>query len=159
MIEVLDRSVIDKKLESLIGRKQDIIKLKALAEGGKQLRDFARQTLVKKFPKANSAKGKSKRTMSDGIHVITDKQTKEVIVSIMKNYLNIWFELGTENRYLKDIHPKDDTHHKTYKKGEFRGKISPLHFFRDARESHSDEVIQTIESVILEELKNEFDNA
>lgn len=152
----LDRSVIDKKLEALIGRKQKEITWKAIVEGGELLQKYTRESLLQKFPKAKTAKGKSKYTMYEEVHMVKDKQINEVMVSVL-NYLSKWFEMGTTTRYLKEDHPKDEKHHKTYKKGEARGKITGLHYFRDARETHSDDVIQHIEDVILEALQNEFD--
>lgn len=154
----LDRSIIDRKLEALIGRKQKEITFNALVEGGKELQKYTRESLLQKFPKAKTAKGKSKRSMWDEVHIIKDKQTNEVMVSVM-NYLTKWYEMGTDTRYLKETHVKDETHHRTYKKGESRGRIKPLHYFREAREAHSDDVIQTIEDMILTALKKEFDNA
>ena len=154
--EVIDSSVIDKKLSSLVSRLQKEITWKGLLEGGKKLQEYTRDALLSKMPKAKSAKGKGKRTMYEEVHMITDKQINEVMVSVL-NYLTKWYEMGTENRYLKEDHPKDEKHHKTYKKGESRGKITGLHYFREARENHSDDVIEAISNVILDELKNEFD--
>lgn len=154
--EVIDSSVIEEKFNNLISRLQKEITWKAITEGGKLLQKYARESLLAKMPKAKTAKGKSKKTMYEQVHVINDKQVGESIVSVM-NYLTKFFETGTDRRYIKEDHPKDDKHHKTYKKGEARGKITGLHYFREAREAHSDDVIEAISNVILEELKNEFD--
>lgn len=155
---VLDRSLIEAKLESLISRKQHEIIMTALKAGGKEQLKYARENLVQKFPKARTAKGKSKRTMVEEIHMINDDMLERVIVSVM-NYLTKWYEMGTASRYLKENHPADDKHHRTYKKGEHRGQIKPLRYFREARETHEDDVIEAIENKVIQLLKKEFDNA
>lgn len=153
----VDMSVLAGKFDNLVSRLQREIMFKGLKAGGEKLQDYTRQSLQNKFPKASSAKGKSKKTMVESVHVIQEKAYNEVIVSVM-NYLTKWYETGTDERYLKEDHPKDSKHHKTYKKGESRGKIKPLHYFREARNNHEDDVVETIKDVIIKELKNEFDN-
>lgn len=153
---VIDRSIIDDKFNNLVSRLQQEIMMKALQAGGKALQQYTQQSLISKFAKATTAKGKGKRTMVEDVHIITDKAMNEVIVSVM-NYLTKWYEMGTGERYLKEDHPKDQQHHKTYKKGESRGHLTGLHYFREAREQHADDVIDVICKVVAEELKNEFD--
>lgn len=136
--------------------------LKALTAGGMALRDSAKQRLYKKMPKAASAVGREKDniTMLEGVRVSKNKSSDRaaVTVYILGNYLNRWFELGTDSRTLKRNHKADQKHHRTYKKGESRGKLSPLHFFKDAREQDMGKVKDIIFKVIENEIGKIFDD-
>lgn len=154
--QVLDRSLIDRKLNALVSRRQREIIMESLSAGATVLRDLTRENLLKKMPKATSAPGKGKRKMVEDVHIVKDKDMDNVIVSIM-NFLTKWYEMGTDNRYLRENHQADSKHHRTYKKGESRGQIKPLWFFRETRESRTDEVIEAIESTLTTLLKKEFD--
>lgn len=132
---------------------------KALTAGGMALRDAARGRLLKKMPQAATAKGRERNaTMIEGIRVSKNKSSDRAAVNvyILGNYLNRWFELGTQERKLKRSLKKDDNHRK-FKKGESRGKISGLHFFQEAREADIDKVRAVIFEVIKKEIGKIFD--
>ena len=137
------------------------ITLKALTAGGMALRDAARERLLKKMPQASTAKGREKdATMIEGVRVSKNKSSDRAAatVYILGNYLNRWFELGTDERKLKRSHKKDNNHHRKYKKGENRGKLTGLHFFKEARESDMNKVKDVIFAVIEREIGKIFDD-
>lgn len=135
--------------------------MKALTAGGMALRDAAKQRLLKKMPKAASAVGREKDniTMLEGVRVSKNKSSDRaaVTVYILGNYLNRWFEMGTDQRVLKRTHKADRKHHRTYKKGENRGKLSGLHFFKEAKEQDMSRVKDIIFQVIEREIGKIFD--
>lgn len=151
----IDSSQINKMFESLGQENQKKMMLKALKDGGNYLKEQTQKTLLSKFPKAKTAKGKGKKTMYEGIYTKVKKDYTEVDVSVMGSYLNIFFEGGTDKRYLrKDHKPKADSKlRRTLKKGEYRGELKPLNFFQDTRLKESDNVIKKIEDAIGDELK------
>ncbi len=148
----IDSSQIDKMFQSLRTSAQKEMMMKGLEKGGKVLQSATKERLLQKMPIASTAKGKAKKPMVDSVKVIKDKAYTEVIVSIMSNYLNVFFEGGTDERYLKKTGKKDSKHHKTYKKGEYRGRIKPLNFFADARKMNEDKMIDAIETTIIDEI-------
>lgn len=148
----IDASQVNKLFDNLNSDVQKQILMKGLEKGGKALQSATKERLLQKMPQAQSAMGKAKKTMVDSIKVIKDKAYTKVIISIMSHYLNVFFEQGTDGRYLKKTHPKDKDHHRTYKKGEYRGKLKPLHFFADARQQNERDVISAIETTIIDEL-------
>lgn len=145
-----------KLFEKLKDRLDRETTLKALTAGGMTLRDAAKSRLLKKMPNAVKAVGREKDniTMAEGVRVSKNKSSDRtaVTVYILGNYLNKWFELGTEQRQLKRNHKADNKHHRTYKKGENRGSITGLHFFREARESDMGKVKDIIFDVIENEI-------
>lgn len=125
------------------------IMMKALTIGGMVLRDSAKERLLKKMPKAQSAKGREKdTTMLEGIRVSKNESGGYVNVYILGNYLNRWFESGTDDRQLKRTNKAISNHHRTYKKGENRGRLSALHFFRDAKEQDMSQVMDKIIEIV-----------
>ena len=150
----IDASQIIEFFNNLNQDKQKEIMLKALKNGATYLKEETQKTLSSKFPKAQSTKGKAKKTMYEGIYTKANKDLTEVKVSVMGNYLNIFFEGGTDKRYLKKEHkPTSESKLKrTLKKGEYRGEIKPLNFFQETRKRESDNVIKKIEDIIGKEL-------
>ncbi len=148
----IDSSQVKKLFDNLNSDFQKQILMKGLEKGGKALQSATKERLLQKMPKAQSTKGRANKTMVDSIKVIKDNAYSKIIVSIMSHYLNVFFEQGTDGRYLKKHHKKDKDHHRTYKKGEYRGKIKPLHFFADARQQNERDVISAIETTIIDEL-------
>lgn len=145
---------------------------KGLLKGGKVLQQKTREVMLQKMPNASTAKGNNKKPMTESIRVINDRQMNEVIVSIMSNYLNIFFESGTKERYLKRTGAKDRERgyqsgdkrylyrkkgkEGRYKSGEYRGKIKPLNFFRDARNQSENDIIRAIEEEVMNQLNKIF---
>lgn len=153
---------IYKLFRDLEGKLDDEILGHSLIAGGMLLRDFVRERLVKKMPVATRAVGREKDniTMETGIRAAKNKANSRQYtnVYILGNYLNRWFESGTDERRLKRNHKKDKKHHKTYKKGESRGKIRGLHFFRETLQSDMQKVCERIMSVINKELSKIFND-
>lgn len=152
----IDSSQINQLFDSLNQDTQRQIMMKGLEKGGKVLQKATRQRLLQKMPVASRAIGASKKPMAESIRIIKDKDYSTVIVSIMKHYLNVFFEGGTDGRYLRKEHRKDSKHHRTYKKGEYRGRIKPLNFFAEARKESENDIINAIEEEIIKQLNKLF---
>ncbi len=140
-VEISAKDVF-KMIDRLKDKVDKDIMMTALTVGGMVLRDSARERLLKKLPKASSAVGREKDnvTMLEGIRVSKNEAGGYVNVYILGNYLNKWFETGTDDRFLKRNHKE----HRTYKKGEYRGRLSALRFFRDSQEQDMSKVMDKI---------------
>lgn len=149
----IDTSQIIELFDSLNLETQKDIMMKGLRKGAKYLQSKAQATLVRKFPKASSTQGKAKKTMVEGVTVRSNNAMTEVSVSVMSHYFNVFYESGTEERQLKKTHKKDKDHHRTYKKGESRGKLKPLNFFKETREQQENNVISVITDEIGKEIQ------
>lgn len=129
---------------------------KALTVGGMVLRDSAKSRLLKKMPIASRAVGREKDniTMLEGVRVSKNKTSDRAAatVYILGNYLNRWFEIGTDERRLKRTNKADNNRRRTYKKGENRGKITGLHFFQEAKEQDMGKVREKIIEVLEREI-------
>lgn len=168
----IDSKEITKLLDSLNNEIKGDLLQKGLFKGGKVLQQKTREVMVQRMPNATTAKGNNKKPMADSIKVKNDKQMNEVIVSIMSNYLNVFFEQGTKERYLKRTGAKDRERgyqrgdkrylyrkqgkEGRYKSGEYRGKIKALNFFRDARTQSENDIINAIEEEVMKHLNKIF---
>lgn len=151
----IDFTGVEKLFDSLNSESQKEIMMKGLKEGAKYLQEKTRDTLLQKFPNAQSAKGKAHKTMVEGVYIKPIKYMTEVDVSVMGNYLNIFFEGGTEERYRK-VRYKDNqgkTRVSKTQKGGYTGKLSPLNFFSTTRQREEDNVISTIKDEISKQIK------
>ena len=153
-VEISAKDVF-KMIDKLKTEVSSDIMMKALTIGGMVLRDSAKERLLKKMPKAQSAKGREKdTTMLEGIRVSKNESGGYVNVYILGNYLNSWFELGTDDRYLKRGHQfkrKNITRtgkYRQFKRKEYRGRLSALHFFREAREQEMSAVMDKIIEIV-----------
>lgn len=151
----IDSSQIESLFDSLNQDTQKQIMMKGLREGAKYLQSKTQQTLVRKFPKASSAKGKANNTMVEGVYIKPIKAMTEVDVSVMGNYLNIFFESGTKERYRKVRYTdsKGKTRVSKDKKGGYTGKLKPLNFFKETREQEENNVI----SIIIDDISKQLD--
>lgn len=154
----IDSSQITKLFNSFNQETQKEIMMKGLKEGAKYLQSKTQQTLVSKFPKASSTKGKANRTMYEGVTIKPIKVMTEVDVSVMGNYLNIFFEGGTKERYRKVryVDNKGKTRVSKEKKGGYTGKLKALNFFADTRQQEENNVIKTIEDEIGKQINKLF---
>ena len=150
----INTSQISALFNNLSQDKQKEMMMKALKKGADYLKEQTQKTLLTKFPKAKDVKGKANKTMYEGVYIKPNKDYTEVLISIMGNYLNVFFESGTDKRYLKKDHkPTSESKLKrTLKKGEYRGEIKPLNFFQDTRKRESENVTNKITEIIGEEL-------
>ena len=150
----IDSSQIENLFDSINQEAQKQIMMKGLRKGAKYLQGKTQDTLVRKFPKARTTKGgDKKRTMYEGVTVRGNNAITEVSVSIMSHYFNVFYESGTDERKLKRTHKKDANHHRTFKKGESRGKLKPLNFFKETREQEENNVI----SIIIDDIGKQLD--
>lgn len=150
----IDSSQVENLFDTLNQEIQKGIMMKGLKEGAKYLQKQTQQTLVQKFPKAQSAKGKANRTMVEGVYVKPKNYMTEVDVNVMGNYLNIFFEGGTDERYRKVRYKAKNGKNKIdhSKKGGYTGKITALNFFSTTRQREEDNVINTIQEEITKEI-------
>ena len=146
----IDSSQVTNLFNSLNQETQKEIMMKGLKQGAKYLQSKTQETLVRKFPKAQSTKGKANRTMYEGVTIKPIKVMTEVDVSIMSNYLNIFFEGGTDERYRKVRYQdkKGKTRVSKDKKGGYTGRLKALNFFAETRQQEENNVIKTIEDEI-----------
>ena len=149
------------KIESLLSELSDDIHneilMKGLKKGGDKLKENTQQIMLQKVPFAGYAKGYANKTMVEGVRVIKDRDYNEIIVSIMKNYLNIFFENGTTERYrkLRGVKPNGKTYRKDNTQNGYTGKVEGYHFFKEARENDSD-VIEAIKETIINEINKVY---
>lgn len=148
----LDTKSLSAILDNLNEDNRRAAMLSALRAGGKVLQEQTKESLKRKLGSgATSTSDRNRRPMEQGVRLIVDKDYNEVIVSIMKDYRLKWYELGTDQRYLRKDHPKDNDHRKTYKKGEYRGNITATNFFSEARNNDG-----PIIEAIVGELSNQI---
>ena len=163
-VVVSDKDVF-KMIDILKDKVSGEILMKGLAAGGILLRDSAKQRLYKKMPIASKAVGREKDniTMLEGIRVHKVEDENAVNVYILNNFMNRWFELGTDDRHLLRGHYfahdriKREGKYRKFKKNESRGKITALHFFRDAREQDMGKVMDKIIEVIDKQIEKVID--
>lgn len=160
-VEINERELF-RLFDSLKDKVSSELVSKALTVGGMLLRDSAKSRLLKKMPIASRAVGREKDniTMAEGVRVSKNKTSDRAsaTVYILGNYLNRWFELGTDERRLKRTNKADNKHRRTYKKGENRGKITGLHFFQEAKEQDMSKVREKIIEVIEKEIGKIWDD-
>lgn len=144
----IDSSEIDNILNNLNEENRKKALFNSLVKGGQELVKETQSELLSVLPNGKS--------MLKGIRLKKDKNYDEVKVHIMGDYRLKFFEMGTEERYLKKPLPKKNETNEL-KSGSknsggtpYRGKISPKYFFQKARE-HSNMV-----SVMIEKLINEI---
>lgn len=148
----IDHTNFDRILDNLNEDNRRAAMLSALRAGGKVLQEQTKESLKKKLGSgATSTSERNSKPMEQGVRLIVDKDYNEVVVSIMKDYRLKWYELGTDQRYLKKDHPKDNDHRKTYKKGEYRGSITATNFFSEAR-NNDGPICEAIVSTLANEI-------
>lgn len=133
----------------------------SLVKGGKELVEETKRELVKALP--NAARGERYGTpMTKGVKMKKDKDYDEVKIHIMGDYRLKFFEMGTDERYLKKPLPHKETSRYKYKSGSnntggtpHRGRIKAKHFFQKAREDGriTDEVMNNLIKEINKLLK------
>lgn len=154
----IDERELLKFFDNLSVKISDETLMKALTIGGMDLRDHARQRLLTKMPKAATAHGREEKyTMEEGVQVHKETGGKPVVnVYILGNYLNRWFELGTDERLLRKTRRAGKERFRTFKKGESRGKIKPIGFFNEAVENDMKSAVDKITGYITKIIDNEY---
>lgn len=136
-------------------RRRDVM-YKSLTKGGQRLVKETKDKLRKELP-SGAASGKRYGTpMESGIKLAKNKDYDEVKVHIMGDYRLRFFEMGTEDRYIRKTKGSKTTESNyKFRKNEgsqgktgYRGSIRAKHFFKQARDNAQvilDEIIQNLQ--------------
>ena len=101
----------------------------ALKKGGQKLTSQTKRSLRAKLGTGATTPNRwNGKTMESGVRLKADKDYCEVSVSILGDFRLKFFEKGTAQRRLR-------------RSGANRGSITPLNFFREARQQDIDDVI------------------
>lgn len=170
----VDTRELDEFFARLESPQRDEVTMKGLHKYAEKLKELTLQRLVQKMGNAAQRprvrNGKSSKPMVKGVKITDDKQLATVIVSILKEFRLKYFELGTQERYLKRTGAKDrEAGYRTsdkrklfrkegkenfYRAGSYRGKIEPIHFFKEARQEISEEeLVELIDNELSKYLK------
>lgn len=151
----IDTHELDNILNNLNEENRRKALFTSITKGGQELVKETQSELLKVLPKANDTGRYGK--MINGVKLKKDKSYDEVKVHIMGDFRLKFFEMGTEERYLKKpLKQKENTRYK-YKSGTnnsggnpYRGKIQAKYFFQKARENSKmiDTLINTLEKEI-----------
>lgn len=151
----IDTSQLERVFDSLSPENRSEAIFKSLTKGGQELVKETQSELLRVLPNAGRGQ-KYGSPMVKGVRLTKDKAYGEVKVHIMGDYRLKFFEMGTDDRYLKKPLPSNDSRYK-YRSGStnsggkpYRGKISPKNFFQTARENSnlSDTIVNTLEKEI-----------
>lgn len=152
----IDTSELDNLLNNLSEENRKKAIFNSLIKGGQELVDETKRELVKVLPNANRGE-RFGTPMSSGVKLKKDKDYNDVAVHIMSDFRLKFFEMGTDDRYLKKPLPQKETSKYKYKSGStnsggtpYRGSIKPKRFFEHARANTN------ALSVIIETLNNEI---
>lgn len=132
----IDTRQVDALLAELTPEKREQIMFKALQQGAQTLVELTKAAMLRKVGAGASRVDNYGQKMTDAVGMSKNKFYNSVAVSILQEYRAKWFELGTQTRYTKkDSKPRPDGKlRKTIKKGEHRGSIRPLYFFKEAQD-------------------------
>ena len=136
----IDTSQLDDFFDRLNQNNRNKVMWNAIREIGEDLQSETVERVIQKM--GNAAKstqhknGKKHKSMVKGVKIIKEEQFNTVVVSIMGQASLKLFELGTDERYTK--RDKVSPSGRLYKKGQYRGKIEPKGFFKEARISVSE---------------------
>lgn len=138
----IDTSHVDEILDRLNEDSRRKAIYNSLIKGSKVLVEETQNSLRNALPKANSK-------MIEGVKTSKNKNYDEVKVHIMGDFRLKFFEMGTDERYLKKpLKSKTGNTKKKDNSGKnpYRGKIIAKEFFRKARQSSNmlDEVMENL---------------
>ena len=156
----IDTKNLDKILNNLNDDNRKNAIFNSLIKGGQNLVEETKQELLKVLPNANRGL-RYGNPMVGGVKLKKDKDYNEVKVHIMGDFRLKFFELGTDERYLRKPLPSKESSKYKYKSGStntggtpFRGRIQPKYFFKHARENSdtlniiSDNLIKEIDKLL-----------
>lgn len=146
--EVVDSSELDKFLDKMSDENyQRRVLYKAIMDGAKVLQTNTKESFRRKLGEASTHFSKDVGgPFFDGVTLKGDRAYLEGRVAIMKDYRMKWFEKGTVDRVtgyrnregkLKKTLNKTGSSHST-------GRIKPLYFFREARNSSEGQINEAI---------------
>lgn len=149
----INSNEIENILNELNENNRKEIIFKSLVKGGNELVKETKRELKKSLPQGATSGNRYGTPMESGVKLKKDKDYDEVKVHIMGDYRLKFFEMGTDERYLKKpLKHKEDARYKYRNNSDvnskpYRGKISPKHFFKNARENNdaiTDEILNNI---------------
>lgn len=111
----------------------------ALRISARIIQKEAKASLKKEIGKAANRKGRYGR-LNSGIKIKVARNGTSAKVHIMGDFRLKFFELGTEERYLK-------------KNGAYRGKMTATHFFQNARVAKEKEAEDTLTKNLEQSIK------
>lgn len=153
----IDDANLERIFENLNEENRRNAIFKAITKGGQELVKDTRDELIRVLPNANRGQ-KFGTPMSKGVKLVKDKAYDEVKVHIMGDFRLKFFEMGTDDRYLKKPLPSSySTSKYKFRNGSttpggkpYRGKIIGKHFFQKAREDS--DIENTITSALEKEI-------
>lgn len=122
--------------------------LKALSKGASVLQSYTKALYKSYMPTADTK-------MIKGIKKKVDKAYTEVMVTLMGDYRNKWFEKGTQERHKKS----NQIDHYWGKKAVFKkngsstGRIKGKYFFRDSQNAKDKEIQDTMNKTLEDEMR------
>lgn len=147
----IDTKELDDILNNLNERNRKEAIFNSLVKGGNILVKETQSELLSVLPKANRGERYGK-PMTKGVKLKKDKDYNEVKVHIMGDYRLKFFEMGTDDRYLKK--PLSSKSNSSNKKNDgnrpYRGKIIGKEFFKKTRETTK------IITIVVDNLINEL---
>lgn len=148
-----DVKIEDKGLMESLGKIDDedevkAMMLKALSKGASVLQSYTKALYKSYMPTANAK-------MIKGIKKKVDKAYTEVMVTLMGDYRNKWFEKGTQERHKKS---NQIDHYwgkrAIYKKnGASTGHIEGKRYFKDAQRIYDNDIQNTMNKTLEDELR------
>lgn len=153
----IDTARLERILDNLDEENRSNAIFKSLSKGGQELVKETQNELLRVLP--NAGRGEKYGTpMVKGIKLTKDKAYGEVKVHIMGDYRLKFFEMGTDDRYLKKpLSSSNNSSRYKFKSGQtntggkpYRGKIDPKGFFQTARENSNiaDTIVSSLEKEI-----------
>lgn len=166
----IDDGALLKSLENLRRPQIAEIVLKALRKGGEIIEAETKASLVRKLGPGATSTRHHDYPMLAGIHLAENKENLDVMISLYGDFRLKWFEMGTDERYLKGTGAKDRQKGKTardkrkyyrksgkenfYRKGTYRGRITETDFFAEARDREIGRAVEVIKNELTKELQN-----
>lgn len=153
----INTSQLERVFENLSEENRSNAIFKSLTKGGQELVKETERELLRVLP--NAGRGQKYGTpMVKGIKLTKDKAYSEVKVHIMGDYRLKFFEMGTDDRYLKKpLSSSNNSSRYKFKSGQtntggkpYRGKIEPKGFFERARENSN--LAETVVSNLEKEI-------
>ena len=122
--------------------------LKALSKGASVLQSYTKALYKSYMPTADAK-------MIKGIKKKVDKAYTEVVVTLMGDYRNKWFEKGTKERHKKSSQVDHYWGKKAvYKKnGSSTGRIIGKYYFRDAQKSKDKDIQDAMNKTLEDEMR------
>lgn len=151
----IDSKELDDILNNLNERNRKEIMFNSLVKGGNILVKETQSELLSVLPNANRGERYGK-PMVKGVKLKKEKDYDDVKIHIMGDYRLKFFEMGTEERYLKK--PLSSKNNSSLKKNDgnrpYRGKIIGKGFFKKARETSK--MIDSVIDNLIKEINKLF---